>query len=120
MNTAVTAPDIHELRRKTALEPRPATKRYVALDAFRGFIMFILASEGFGLSALAGHPTWGRVAHWFQHVPWEGGVFWDMIQPAFMFMVGVAMPFALAKRIESGATDRDNFRHVLLRSLTLI
>src|SRR5438309_5644514 len=52
--------------------------------------------------------------------PWEGGVFWDMIQPAFMFMVGVAMPFALARRVELGATPHGNFRHVLVRSIRLI
>ena len=75
-----------------------ATNRYLALDAFRGFIMLTLAAEGFGFSALRGDPTWDRVASWFHHVPWEGGVFWDMIQPSFMFMVGVAMPLALARR----------------------
>src|SRR5713226_4021919 len=79
-------------------------QRYVALDAFRGFIMFTLASEGFGFSALQHDPTWGRVASWFEHVNWTGGVFWDMIQPSFMFMVGVAMPFALARRSERGGT----------------
>jgi len=96
------------------------TSRYLALDAYRGFIMLLLASEGFGFSELRSDPTWGRVATWFNHVPWEGGVFWDMIQPAFMFMVGVAMPFALAKRNAEGATSRDNFHHVLVRSLRLI
>lgn len=101
-------------------EPLPATKRYVGLDAYRGFIMLILAAEGFGFSALKGDPQWGRVALWFHHVPWEGGVFWDMIQPAFMFMVGVAMPFALARRTELGATPRDNLRHVLSRSIRLV
>jgi len=95
-------------------------KRYSSLDANRGFIMLILASEGFGFSALHGDPTWGSIARWFDHVPWEGGVFWDMIQPAFMFMVGLAMPFALARRKELGATERDNFHHVLMRSLRLI
>ncbi len=98
----------------------PVTRRYVALDAYRGFIMLILASEGFGFAALKADPTWGRVANWFDHVPWEGAVFWDMIQPAFMFMVGVAMPFAMARRIENGATWSDNLRHVLGRFLRLI
>ena len=102
------------------LEGRGELKRYMSLDAYRGFIMLILASEGFGFSALQNDPTWGRIASWFHHVPWEGGVFWDMIQPAFMFMVGVAMPFALARRKELGATESDNFRHVLGRSLRLI
>src|SRR5262245_8056166 len=101
-------------------EPETEPKRYLSLDAYRGFIMLILASEGFGFSALQGNPKWGGVARWFDHVPWEGGVFWDMIQPAFMFMVGLAMPFALARRKESGASDGDNFRHVLMRSLNLI
>src|SRR5439155_23574739 len=63
---------------------------------------------------------WGRIGHWFGHVPWEGSVFWDMIQPGFIFMVGVAMPFALARRRELGATERDNLRHVLVRSIRLI
>src|SRR5256885_13564852 len=91
-------------------ETRIGSKRYVSLDAFRGFIMVILASEGFGFSALQSDPTWGRVARWFDHVPWQGGVFWDMIQPAFMFMVGVAMPFALARRKELGATRSEERR----------
>jgi heparan-alpha-glucosaminide N-acetyltransferase len=82
--------------------------------------MFVLASEGFGFNALQGDPVYGRVASWFDHVPWTGAVFWDLIQPAFMFMVGVAMPFALARRTESGATPRGNFRHVSSRALKLI
>ena len=82
------------------------TKRYLALDAYRGFIMLLLASERLGFSALRNDPTWGRVAGWFDHVPWDGLVFWDLIQPAFMFMVGVAMPFALAARTAHGATER--------------
>ena len=103
-----------------ASEGRTESKRHTSLDAYRGFIMLILASEGFGFATLRDNPTWGGVARWFDHVPWEGGVFWDMIQPAFMFMVGLAMPFALARRKELGATERDNSRHVLLRSLRLI
>lgn len=96
------------------------TRRYLALDAYRGFIMLLLASGGFGFHALRGDPTWARVANWFEHVPWDGAVFWDMIQPAFMFMVGVAMPFAFAKRNAEGATPADNFRHVVARSFRLI
>jgi predicted acyltransferase len=82
--------------------------------------MLLLASDGFGFAHLKDDPTWGRIASWFDHVPWQGAVFWDMIQPAFMFMVGVAMPFAMARRVESGATWKDNFRHVLTRSARLI
>src|SRR5579884_1261852 len=102
------------------LSPRTAPQRFVALDAFRGFIMILLASEGFGFAFLRNNPTWGHVASWFDHVPWQGAVFWDMIQPSFMFMAGVALPFALARRTAEGATFADNTRHVLGRALKLI
>lgn len=103
------------------LPPKPAAEqRYVALDAYRGFIMFMLASDAFGFGALQHDPTYGRIAAWFDHVPWEGAVFWDLIQPAFMFMVGVAMPFALARRSEQAATFRQNFRHVATRAVKLV
>jgi predicted acyltransferase len=82
--------------------------------------MLMLASEGLGFGYLKNNPQWSRMASWFDHVPWEGAVFWDMIQPAFMFMVGVALPFAIVRRIEAGATWKDNLRHVLSRSLRLI
>jgi heparan-alpha-glucosaminide N-acetyltransferase len=120
MATTEIQPKVRLVVEKAPSDARPDSKRYASLDAYRGFIMLILASEGFGFSALQNDPTWGRVAHWFDHVPWQGGVFWDMIQPAFMFMVGVAMPFALARRKELGATDADNTRHVFLRALRLI
>lgn len=42
-------------------------ERYVALDALRGFVMFVLASEGFGFRALKHDPTYARIASWFDH-----------------------------------------------------
>jgi len=82
--------------------------------------MILLASEGFGFAFLRNNPTWDRVASWFDHVPWQGAVFWDMIQPSFMFMAGVALPYALARRTAEGATFHDNMRHVLVRAAKLI
>lgn len=94
--------------------------RFVSLDAYRGFIMLVLASQGFGFALLRRDRVWGRVASWFNHVPWQGAVFWDIIQPAFMFMAGVALPFAIASRTAKGATRLENFRHVVSRSVRLI
>ena len=36
----------------------------------------------------------------FEHKAWQGCSLWDLIQPSFMFMVGVAVPFSCAKRRE--------------------
>ena len=101
-------------------ETPQTAQRYLALDAYRGFIMIVLCSGGFGFRALAKTPGFEWIAAQFDHVPWEGGVFWDMIQPAFMFMVGMAMPFAMARRVELGAGFGELFRHTGVRALKLI
>jgi predicted acyltransferase len=98
----------------------PAAERCVTLDAFRGFIMLMLCASGFGFGALSRDPRFAAIAAQFDHVAWEGAVFWDLIQPAFMFMVGAAMPFAMAKREMEGATFGANFRHAAARSFRLL
>jgi len=81
---------------------QPRLQRYLALDAYRGFIMLMLVSHGFGFGELQGDPTYGRIASRFEHEPWEWISFWDLVQPGFMYIVGVAMPFALAIRTQRG------------------
>jgi predicted acyltransferase len=97
---------------------RPAPERLVALDAYRGLIMLTLLAGGI-FHSLKDDPTW----HWLyvqnEHVAWEGCVYWDLIQPSFMFMVGVAMPFALARRAALGESWGRRFRHVLVRAFNL-
>jgi predicted acyltransferase len=103
-------------------QPRP--QRLVGLDAYRGLIMLTMASTGFGFPQLAKHfpesPLWQTLGHQFQHLPWGGCTFWDMIQPSFMFMVGVALPFSYASRRERGQSWSRLFGHALVRSLVLI
>jgi len=94
--------------------------RYVSLDAYRGFIMLMLVSHAFGLNTLRDQPGWHWLAAQFEHVEWEGLVFWDLIQPAFMFMVGMAMPFAFANRSAKGESAGQIFRHVAWRALMLV
>ena len=55
----------------------------------------------------------------FHHHPWNGLRFWDLIQPFFMFIVGVAMPFSLKSRMAKGATWDQAFRHILIRCFLL-
>jgi len=102
--------------------PQPPTKeRYLALDAYRGFIMLVLVSAGFGLAAMAkSKPAFSWIAAQFEHKPWEWIAFWDLIQPAFMFMVGVAMPFAIASRLAVDPRRARLLCHVAARSLRLI
>ncbi|MEN9677519.1 MAG: hypothetical protein RIS76_3415, partial [Verrucomicrobiota bacterium] len=57
--------------------------------------MLLMASAGLGLTQVArGHPdslVWQWVGRHCEHASWAGCTLWDLIQPAFMFMVGVAL-----------------------------
>ena len=96
------------------------TKRLLSLDVYRGFTMFLMVSAGFGLSALADNPGWEWLARQVDHAAWAGCTLWDLIQPSFIFIVGVAMPFAFAVRSARGESRAAQFRHVWKRSLVLL
>lgn len=98
--------------------------RLTSLDAYRGFIMLAMVSSGFGFSQVARRlpesPVWQFLGFQFDHVPWAGCSFWDLIQPSFMFMVGVALPYSHASRVARGQSGRLIAAHTLYRSLVLI
>ena len=103
-------------------------RRLLSLDAYRGLIMVSLAFKGFGLretaeNHLATNPDssfWQTVHYQFSHVPWTGCGYWDLIQPSFMFMVGVSMAWSYAKRSGLGHSYGRMLRHALWRSAVLI
>ncbi len=99
---------------------RLPTKRLASLDAYRGFIMLLLISHGFGFAALVAYPKLAWLAGQVDHAAWTGCTFWDLIQPAFTFMVGMAMPFSIGRRRAEGASSWEIFRHVVWRAFVLI
>lgn len=116
---------------RTPPRPRVFTllpQRLVSLDAYRGFVMLAMVSGGLGLHQVAqrkleqlpSHPVWEQIHFHTEHVLWEGCSFWDLIQPSFMFMVGVAMAFSNANRRAAGQSYAALFGHALLRALFLI
>jgi predicted acyltransferase len=107
----------------------PALARLVSLDAYRGFVMLAMVSHSFGLQKVAGEltgrgdryaATWQQVAYQFDHVPWQGCTFWDLIQPSFMFMVGVAMAFSCATRRAKGHSYWAMALHAAWRAVALV
>jgi heparan-alpha-glucosaminide N-acetyltransferase len=102
----------------------PVPARLASLDAYRGAIMLLMASAGLGLTQVArGHPdspVWQWVGRHCEHASWAGCTLWDLIQPAFMFMVGVALPWSLANRRSRGSSTASLFGHSLWRSLLLV
>ena len=103
----------------------PLPGRLTSLDFFRGFTMFMLVGEATRLYELLNSPalngTWlGLVGMQLDHHPWNGLRPWDLIQPFFMFIVGVAMPFSFGIRWARGDSWGVTFRHALRRSALLL
>ena len=92
-----------------------SSKRFLPLDAFRGLIMVMLVSDGLGLGAWdrpwpINHPIFHLIGQQFEHVDWIGTHFWDLIAPAFLFMVGMSMSYSVGSRAEEGVSFRQNLR----------
>src|SRR5205807_6477946 len=121
--------------------PISPTRRLASLDAYRGFVMLLMASGALGFARIVterGTPPapealaaggaapawwatlWNVLAYQFDHVPWVGCTIWDLIQPSFMFIVGAAMPLSFAKRAAEGQGAIRRVMHVAFRALVLI
>src|SRR2546423_1472073 len=97
--------------------------RITSLDAYRGLVMLALAFEGAGPEAVAKFPNapWRQAfGRQFDHVDWEGAALWDLIQPSFMFIVGVAMTYSYFSRRSQGMSAASVAAHVVYRSVVLI
>ena len=102
-----------------------AEDRLMSLDFFRGVTMFLLVGESTGLYELLRRPAFsgtllGAIGLQLDHHPWNGLHFWDLIQPFFMFIVGVAMPFSMGKRWQRGDSWNKTLHHALIRSGLLL
>ena len=108
---------------KDAILGGKISKRLLSLDFMRGFIMVLLALESTGLyehffEATKGNPLNNFFLQFFHH-PWNGLRFWDLIQPGFMYMAGVAMAYSLNKQWSNGVSWDQSFRKILKRCFWL-
>jgi len=97
------------------------TERLGSLDILRGFDLFCLVFFQPVLRSLgraADVPWLNAICSQFEHVPWEGFAFWDIIMPLFMFMAGVSMPFAFTKHLKTG-TKAQLYKRILKRVILL-
>lgn len=194
----------NEGRPAPSAKPQPRDPgRLASLDAYRGFIMLMLAAGGFGISSFAAidasspvwktadYGVWQQIGFHFEHPEWRSNFlpkflestpvaeqapateqtpvaeqnvdaeqtpdadsasvveqtpataetpdaeqppvatqrpefmrfavsFWDLIQPAFMFMVGVAMPLSNARRWSEGQSAGRRYVHAMFRACALV
>ena len=107
-----------------ASSTNPLPGRLSSLDAYRGFVMFLMMAEVLRFcrvsAAIPNSGFWHFLCHHQSHVEWVGCSLHDLIQPSFSFMVGVALPFSIASRAARGQSRRRTIGHALWRALVLV
>ena len=102
----------------------PPVPRLTSVDAYRGFVMFLMMAEVLRFHDVAGaYPKswfWAFLKHHQLHAEWVGCSLHDLIQPSFSFLVGVALPFSLASRRARGQSAGKMTLHAVWRALVLV
>ncbi len=114
-------------------EPAVSPPRLLSIDVYRGLVMFLLAAGAVALTPkivekiFPGSSLWSVLAAQWTHADWQSSVaewngfrLWDMIQPSFMFLVGVSVPFSYGKRKALGQSYGRMFGHAFYRAAFLI
>lgn len=87
-------------------------ERLLSLDIFRGFIviaMFMVDYPG----------SWNTRFPIFNHMPWNGFNAPDLIFPAFLFIMGVAMTLSLGRKLEEGSSKKGLMKGIIIRTVVL-
>ncbi len=98
-------------------------QRLLSLDTLRGFDMFWIIGGGLLFQTLAKHTDWAwadSFAIQMHHVKWEGFRAYDLIFPLFMFIAGVAIPYALFSKLEKGVPKVNLYKKVGKRAIILV
>ena len=97
-------------------EPRPA--RIQSIDIFRGLTIAVMIFVN-DVSAVKGLPWW--TYHMDAQGPRANGMTYvDVVFPSFLFIVGMAIPLAIGRRLQQGVSQARLWGHILLRSLSLV
>lgn len=99
--------------------------RVLSIDFFRGLTMFLLIGEWTHLYEYLQRPEYqgtflGFLGTQLSHHPWNGLHFWDLVQPFFMFIVGVAIPLSVSRREAKGQSRSTILKHAVVRSFLLL
>jgi predicted acyltransferase len=99
----------------TPAAPSAVKERLTSLDAFRGFDILTMVFVNY-IAGMAAIPFILRHAEADQNT----FTLTDVVFPGFLFIVGVSIPLALAKRRAEGRSAPALVGHVLVRTLALL
>lgn len=90
-------------------------KRILSIDVFRALTMFLMIFVN-DLWTLSGIPYWlehAKATEDFLGVA-------DVVFPCFLFILGMAIPFAIQNRLAKGDSKGQLIKHIVIRSLALL
>src|SRR3954468_15391227 len=97
--------------------PSPeVSMRIKSLDTLRGLTILVMIFVN-DLAGVNGAPAW------MKHIyppDADGMTFVDVVFPAFLFIVGTSIPFAIGRRLEQGESRWQVWQHILTRTLGLL
>jgi predicted acyltransferase len=73
--------------------------RMLSLDVFRGITIA-------GMILVNNPGTWNSIYWPLEHAEWDGWTPTDLIFPFFLFIVGISITLAFARRVETGSDER--------------
>lgn len=90
------------------------TKRVLSIDVMRGLTLFLMLFVND--LYVPGVPAW--LAH--RAAGFDGMGLADWVFPGFLFMVGMAVPFAIRNRLKRGDSNLRIVYHIMVRTLSLL
>lgn len=92
-----------------------STQRIRSIDAFRGITILVMIFVN-DVAGVTGIPVW------MKHMPADADAmtFVDIVFPAFLFIVGMSLPFAINNRLAKGDSFWKLQGHILWRTLGLL
>jgi heparan-alpha-glucosaminide N-acetyltransferase len=96
-------------------EQNPVNRRIESIDVLRGITILVMLF----VNDIAGVAD---VPGWMKHMAptADGMTFVDIVFPAFLFIVGMAIPFSIGKRLQKGESIPSVWKHVLIRTIGLL
>ncbi|MBC9911158.1 DUF5009 domain-containing protein [Chitinophaga varians] len=92
-----------------------STGRILSIDAFRGITILVMIFVN-SVAGVDGIPAWMQHAHAEE----DRMTFVDVVFPAFLFIVGMSIPFAINSRLNKGDSIWQLQKHILWRTLGLL
>jgi predicted acyltransferase len=83
--------------------------RMLSLDVFRGLTIA-------GMILVNNPGTWSNIYWPLEHAEWNGWTPTDLIFPFFLFIVGISITLAFARRVETGNDERELLMKVVKRA----